>query len=132
MNASRDIHNVKSPNTTRYRARSPASGRDFRLGIRVLSELPRSSRPVAKASDITDYFDPGTPKVVDADHIRALFAPKDDVVERLYEHMTTSHTCMPDTTPVRCLHLPNVETIGLMPLWIITYDVRWESDEDFS
>jgi hypothetical protein len=90
-------------------------------------KLPRPSRTVAKASNIADYFVTGTPKVVDADYIRVLIAPKDDLVEKLYEHMTTSLAAEPDTTAVRCLHLPNINTKGLMPLWIITF---WKRTKD--
>jgi hypothetical protein len=41
--------------------------------------------------------------------------------------MTTSLTTAPDTTAVRCLHLPSVDTIGLMSLWIITF---WKRAKD--
>jgi hypothetical protein len=84
-------------------------------------ELPRPSRTIGKASNIADYFVTGTPKVVNADYVYPLIAPKNDLVEKLYEHMTTSLTATSDTTVVQCLHLPSVNTIGLMPLWIITF-----------
>jgi hypothetical protein len=76
--------------------------------------LHQLSHTVAKASDIVDYFVTGTSKVVNTDYIHTVFTPKDVLVKRFYKHMTTSLTCMPDTTSVWCLHLSSINMIGLM------------------
>ncbi|KAJ7939202.1 hypothetical protein B0H13DRAFT_1850938 [Mycena leptocephala] len=81
-------------------------------------ELPRPSIPANNAGGghrISDYFVTGPPKTTNVDEIRALFAPKDETVDKLHDHaksLTNPHTA------VQCLHLPSVESIGLVPYFV--------------